>query len=152
MGYFINYILYLVQDHSQGESEPGSQFYFTPNSLNRFGIKMKGRWGGKAATDRADKEGEIGQRVAKAYHISFCSPNCYFLLPQTPHPQVPDTGRTPKPSATILVWGLREGAANLSPLPTAGVFSFGDARAGVKLCLELADTALGAKVYSWRRD
>lgn len=83
MRYFINYIFYLVQDHSQGESEPGNQFYFTPNSLNLFGIKMKGRWGGKAATDRVDKEGEIGQRAAKAYHMyrSFYSP---LLLPPSP--------------------------------------------------------------------
>lgn len=43
MGYFTNYIFYLVDDHSKGESESRNQYYLTPNSLNLFGMKKKGR-------------------------------------------------------------------------------------------------------------
>lgn len=61
MEYFTNYIFDLVEDSSQGKSEPGNWYYFTPNSLNLFGIKMKYRRCGKAATERVGEEGEVGQ-------------------------------------------------------------------------------------------
>lgn len=111
---------------------------------------------GKAATERVNKEREVGQRVAKIYHthMSFCSP---LASPPSPSPLIPrylkQVGlQSSQTTATILVWGPQEGAANLSHLAYSWAFCFGNARAGVKLCLELADTALGAKVYSWRRD
>ena len=86
------------------------------------------------------EEGEEGQRVAKAFcmSMSFCSPlPTVTSFPSNLWSPFPEAGKALQISVH---------------LPTVRAFCFGSARAEFKLCLELTDTALGAKVYSWRRD
>lgn len=89
-------------------------------------------------------------------HVHELSLYCHLLLPQISYPQVPEVSRTPKFTDHSLqpsgVGTSEKGLQILVRLPTAGASCFGNARAGVKLCLEHADTALGAKGYSRRRD
>ena len=89
-------------------------------------------------------------------HELLLSPPYRHLLPikpLVPLSQKQERLQSSQATATSLTLGTPEKALQISVhLPTVRAFCFGSARAEFKLCLELNDPALGAKVYSWRRD